>query len=77
MTLSNQVIFQLFISNPKAMKFTANDQHDISEDKDLPLQRTSIGVDIFFSEIFSYFCFFVAALSPCHGKDPRLKYIKT
>lgn len=25
------------------------------------LQRTSTGVDIFFSEIFSYFCFFVAA----------------
>ena len=36
-----------------------------------------MGVDIFFSEIFSYFCFFVAAFSPCHGSDPRRKYINT
>ena len=28
-----------------------------------PLHSTSIGVDIFFSLIFSYFCFLVAALS--------------
>lgn len=42
-----------------------------------PLQRTSIGVDIFFSLILSYFCFFVAALRPCHGRLPRLKYMRT
>lgn len=30
-------------------------------DSCITLQRTSTGVDIFFSEIFSYFCFFVAA----------------
>lgn len=41
------------------------------------LQRTSTGVDIFFSLIFSYFCFLVAALRPCQGKHPRLKYIST
>ena len=29
---------------------------------------TSIGVDTFFSLITSYFCFFVPAFSPCHGK---------
>ena len=43
----------------------------------LTLQRTSIGVESFFSLIFSYFCFFVAALSPCQGKLVRLKYIST
>ena len=42
-----------------------------------PLQRTSIGVDIFFSLILSYFCFFVAALRPCQGRLPRLKYMRT
>jgi hypothetical protein len=36
-------------------------------------QRASTGVDIFFSEIISYFCFFVAALRPCHGSEPRRK----
>ena len=30
--------------------------------KSFTLQRTSTGVDIFFSLIFSYFCFLVAAL---------------
>ena len=42
-----------------------------------PLHSTSTGVDIFFSLIFSYFCFLVAALRPCHGREPRLKYIMT
>ena len=42
-----------------------------------PRQSTSTGVDIFFSLIFSYFCFFVAAFKPCQGRLPRLKYIKT
>lgn len=41
------------------------------------LQSSSMGVDIFFSEMRSYFCLLVAAFSPCHGSDPRLKYIKT
>lgn len=36
-----------------------------------------MGVDIFFSDIRSYFCRFVAALRPCHGNEPLLKYIKT
>lgn len=36
-----------------------------------------MGVDIFFSEIRSYFCRFVAAFNPCHGNEPLLKYIKT
>jgi hypothetical protein len=36
-----------------------------------------MGVDCFFSPIFSYFCLFVAALRPCQGKLPRRKYIKT
>lgn len=30
-----------------------------------------------FSLIFSYFCFLLPALSPCHGRLPRLKYIRT
>lgn len=30
--------------------------------------QTSIGVDNFFSHILSYFCFFVAAFNPCHGR---------
>ena len=42
-----------------------------------PRHRTSTGVDIFFSLIFSYFCFFVAAFKPCQGRLPKLKYIKT
>jgi hypothetical protein len=29
---------------------------------------TSIGVKVFFSLILSYFCFFVPALRPCHGR---------
>ena len=33
-------------------------------------KSTSTGVDIFFSLIFSYFCFLVAAFSPCHGSEP-------
>ena len=41
------------------------------------LHKDSTGVDIFFSLIFSYFCFLVAALSPCQGSEPRLKYIST
>ena len=31
-------------------------------------EHTSMGVDNFFSHILSYFCFFVAALRPCHGR---------
>lgn len=42
-----------------------------------PLQSSSIGVCIFFSLILSYFCLLVAALRPCQGKDPLLKYINT
>lgn len=42
-----------------------------------PLLSSSIGVDIFFSLILSYFCRFVAAFSPCHGKLPLRKYIST
>jgi hypothetical protein len=30
--------------------------------------HTSIEVETFFSLIFSYFCFFVPAFSPCHGR---------
>ncbi len=41
------------------------------------LQSASTEVDTFFSKIFSYFCFFVAAFRPCHGKEPRKKYINT
>ena len=36
-----------------------------------------MGVVCFFSPIFSYFCLFVAAFKPCHGKLPFRKYIKT
>ena len=36
----------------------------------LLLQRVSIDVHIFFSEIFSYFCRFVFAFSPCQGSWP-------
>jgi len=32
------------------------------------LHSSSIGVAIFFSLIFSYFCFLVAALSPCGAR---------
>lgn len=42
-----------------------------------PAQSSSTGVLIFFSEILSYFCRFVAAFKPCQGKVPRLKYIST
>ena len=42
-----------------------------------PLQSSSMGVDIFFSLMRSYFCLFVAAFKPCHGKLPRRKYMKT
>lgn len=41
-----------------------------------PLQRLSKLVFIFFSLIFSYFCFLVAACSPCQGKLPRRKYLQ-
>lgn len=34
---------------------------------------TSMGVSIFFSLILSYFCFFVPALSPCHGRLNKFK----
>jgi hypothetical protein len=37
------------------------------------LHSSSGGVAIFFSLIFSYFCFFVAAFKPCHGKLPLKK----
>ncbi len=37
---------------------------------------TSKGVFIFFSLIFSYFCFLVAACKPCQGKLPRRKYLQ-
>ena len=40
-----------------------------------PLHSSSTEVDIFFSLILSYFCFFVAARRPCHGRLPRRKYI--
>src|ERR1700684_29121 len=39
-----------------------------------PRHRTSVGVVIFFSMMRSYFCFLVAALRPCHGREPRQKY---
>ena len=42
-----------------------------------PLQSSSIGVDIFFSLMRSYFWRLVAALRPCQGKLPRRKYINT
>ena len=37
----------------------------------LTLHRTSTGVDIFFSLIFSYFCFFVAACGTC-GREMKM-----
>lgn len=36
-----------------------------------------MGVDIFFSLMRSYFCLLVAALRPCQGREPRLKYMRT
>ena len=41
------------------------------------LLSSSIGVDIFFSLILSYFCRLVAAFNPCHGKLPLRKYMST
>lgn len=41
------------------------------------MHSTSIGVDIFFSLMRSYFCLLVAAFSPCQGSEPRLKYMRT
>lgn len=39
---------------------------------------TSIGVDNFFSQILSYFCFFVAAFNPCHGRlYADLQFVKS
>lgn len=40
-----------------------------------PSQSSLIGVLCFFSPIFSYFCLFVAAFKPCHGRPPRRKYL--
>ena len=42
-----------------------------------PLQSISVVVLVFFSKILSYFCFFVLAFKPCHGKLPRRKYRST
>ena len=42
-----------------------------------PRHNSSMVVDSFFSMILSYFCFLVAARSPCHGNDPRRKYMMT
>lgn len=41
------------------------------------MHSTSMGVDIFFSLMRSYFCLLVAAFRPCHGSEPRLKYMRT
>lgn len=42
-----------------------------------PSQSACTPIALFVSPIFSYFCLFVGAFSPCHGSDPRKKYIKT
>ena len=60
------------LDKPKLLRQIAS--HQIMN---LTLVNVSTAVDIFFSDIFSYFCFLVAALSPCHGRHPRLKYINT
>ena len=39
-------------------------------------QITSIGVETFFSLILSYFCFFVPAFNPCHGRLKQRNWIK-
>jgi hypothetical protein len=36
-----------------------------------PLQSNSTGVEIFFSLMRSYFCFFVAAFNPCNKHAER------
>jgi hypothetical protein len=36
-----------------------------------------MGVAIFFSMIFWYFCFLVLARRPCQGSEPRKKYMNT
>ncbi len=56
---------------------TNDSTHFTMQDNCARPHPTSMGVLIFFSLIFSYFCFFVAALSPCQGKLPRRKYIST
>ena len=65
--------------NPGLLQSTAHDNSFkyMANSAGNPLHKTSTGVDIFFSLIFSYFCFFVAAFSPCHGRLVLLKYIKT
>jgi len=47
----------------------------VTHSHEKPLHSSSTDVDIFFSLILSYFCFFVAARSPCHGRLPRRRYI--
>ena len=42
-----------------------------------PSHSSLIGVDCFFSPIFSYFCLLVAAFNPCQGRPPLRKYMKT
>jgi hypothetical protein len=42
-----------------------------------PAHNCSGWVACFRSKIRWYFCFLVLALSPCHGNEPRRKYIKT
>ena len=55
----------------KKLATGASDLNSTKHDQPTILNRcTSTGVDIFFSLIFSYFCFLVAAFSPCHGREP-------
>ena len=42
-----------------------------------PWQSVSIEVDFFLKKTLSYFCALVLACSPCHGNEPRRKYIST
>lgn len=52
----------------KAKKFHFTVWHHLET---LTLHKTSTGVDIFFSLIFSYFCFFVAACGTCKSQYER------
>ena len=66
---------QFCLPNSEHNKNTAHANHQNLHGK--LLLSSSIGVDIFFSLILSYFCRLVAAFNPCHGKLPLRKYMST
>jgi len=70
-----QTLWKLLHTGSKYIPITDEQQEDGLQGK--LLHSSSIGVDIFFSLMRSYFWRLVAALRPCQGRLPRMKYIST